>query len=249
MKIKEEQLIFYCGIPGSGWAKMSALLQCCSKLKINKSDEHPSREEREDYIFYLQHRGAFWDPGMEFGEGFDDIEKNYTKESFIEECINPYTDINQNDNYLIKSHFFAEEKNLNWLSKNFPNNKLIFVIREHNIASDRWLMSMTFTKNYPNYSAWMKNKNEEMSEENMQNFRDLNERHDGMIRRFLKAEKKDVFFVCPSKYTLNKLGFIWNQEGNSEYNMFLRNAATGGLRAIPTYDQFLTFYNCSDLFW
>ena len=120
--MKDEQLIFYVAVPGSGWAKLSLLLGCCAKLNLNKSDRREDREEigKDGDTGCVHHKGAFWDPQMEFGDGFDDLEKNHTKESFIAECLRPFTDVND-QNYLIRSHFFAETKNLNWLKKNFPN--------------------------------------------------------------------------------------------------------------------------------
>ena len=118
-------------MPGSGWAKLSLLLGCCAKLNLNKSDRREDREEtgKDGDTGCVHHKGAFWDPQMEFGDGFDDLEKNHTKDSFIAECLRPFVDIND-QNYLIRSHFFAETKNLNWLKKNFPNNKIILVLRD-----------------------------------------------------------------------------------------------------------------------
>ena len=129
--MKDEQLIFYIAVPGSGWAKLSLLLGCCAKLNLNKSDRSPDREERgkQGDCGVVFHKGAYWDPQREFGDGFDDIGANYTKESFIEECLKPFDNIND-QNYLIRSHFFAETKNLKWLTTNFPKNKIIFVLRE-----------------------------------------------------------------------------------------------------------------------
>ena len=87
--MKDEQLIFYIAVPGSGWAKLSLLLGCCAKLNLNKSDRSPDREERgkQGDCGVIFHKGAYWDPQREFGDGFDDISANYTKESFIEECL------------------------------------------------------------------------------------------------------------------------------------------------------------------
>ena len=75
--MKDEQLIFYIAVPGSGWAKLSLLLGCCAKLNLNRSDRREDREEigKSGDTGCVHHKGAFWDPGMEFGEGFDDLEK------------------------------------------------------------------------------------------------------------------------------------------------------------------------------
>ena len=118
--MKDEQLIFYVAVPGSGWAKLSLLLGCCAKLNLNKSDRRADREEigKRGDTGCVHHKGAFWDPLMEFGEGFDDLEKNYTKESFIVECLRPFTEIND-QNYLIRSHFFCGNQELKLVDKKF----------------------------------------------------------------------------------------------------------------------------------
>ena len=188
MKISDErQLVFYCAVPGSGWAKLSLLLQCCSKLKLNTSDRTPEREERgrlgdTGVVF---HKGAFWDPKMECGTHFDDIGENYTKDEFIDECLRPFTDVNGEDNYLIKSHFFAETKNLEWLTTNFPNNKIIFVLRETKLCYEGWNTGMTFTKHYPKYLAWMKYTFIDNHPENQAKLWQLIQKHDRMIRQFI----------------------------------------------------------------
>ena len=71
----ERQLIFFCAVPGSGWAKLSLLLGCCSKLNLNKSDRRPEWEEigKTGNTKHIFHKGCFWDPMREYGDGFDDI--------------------------------------------------------------------------------------------------------------------------------------------------------------------------------
>lgn len=244
--ISDEQLIFYVAIPGSGWAKLSLLLGCCEKLNLNNTDRSPEREEVGKYgnTGCVHHKGAFWDPHMEFGEGFEDLEKNHTKESFISECLRPFTDIND-QNYLIRSHFFAETKNLNWLKKNFPNNKIILVLRDTKLAWEGWNNAMEFTGRYPCYKAWMKYWFIKDHPENYANMWNLMLRHDKMIKEFTRDH--DCFIIQPNKTFLDTLGYRWDDEGKEEYeklvmvHQFFKSD-------IPRFDAPFVFYNCDDLF-
>ena len=243
----EEQLIFYVAVPGSGWAKLSLLLGCCSKLNLNKSDRKLEREEvcKQGNTGLIHHKGAFWDPYMEFGNGFDDIEKNYSKQKFIEECLKPF-EIHDDKNYLIRSHFYAEEKNLNWLIKNFPKNKIIFVLRELKLCYEGWTTGMTFTKHYPNYKAWMKYTFIDDHPENYKKLWSLIVRHDRMIRKFIFEHDDKVDIIQPNKKFINKLGYIWNDEGKEEYQKLVMVHQFFKSK-VPMYDAPFAFYNCDDL--
>lgn len=245
--IDEKQLIFYCAVPGSGWAKLSLLLGCCSKLNLNHSDRRPDREERgkQGDAGVIFHKGAYWDPMREFGNGFDDIEKNYTKEKFIEECLKPFSEKDTDQNYLIRSHFFAEEKNLQWLKTNFPNNKIIFVLREVNLCFEGWKTGMTFTKHYPNYKAWMEIDFIDDHPANYERLWKLIQRHDKMIRNFVL--ENDCYIIQPNKTFINKLGYVWDENGIEEYQKLIMTHQFFK-SDTPMFDAPFAFYNCNDLF-
>ena len=244
--VRDEQLIFYIAVPGSGWAKLSLLLGCCAKLNLNKSDRRPDREERgkQGDCGVVFHKGAFWDPMREFGNGFDDIGANYTKETFIEECLKPFDDIND-QNYLIRSHFFAESKNLEWLTTNFPNNKLIFVLREKELCFEGWTNGMTFTGHYPNYKAWMNITFIDDHKTNYEKLWNLIVKHDTMIREFVRDN--ECYIIQPNKSFINKLGYVWDEEGHEEY-MKLIMTHQFFMSQVPMFDAPFVFYNCDDLF-
>lgn len=249
---RPEQLVFFIGIPGSGWSKMDNLLRCCSKFKANKSDYEGRWESYGNNRLYREHKGAFWDPGMEFGEGFDDL-RNHTIDSFIEQCLGPYTDINEYDNYFVKSHFFAEKHNLEWLENNFPNNKMVFVLRPKEYCDDRWLSTMTFAKHYPKYTAWqvVDDPDEEPGKhrlENEQFMKDTNHRHDLAIRSFIRKSSKPTIIVAPTRHTLDKMGMNWDKEGNMEYAAYIKNyAVSNSLIISPSWDTSFCLYNCNGI--
>ena len=243
--VSDEQLIFYVAIPGSGWAKLSLLLGCCGKLNLNNTDRSPEREEIGKYgnTGCVHHKGAFWDPGMEFGDGFDDLEKNYTKESFKDECLKPFTEIND-QNYLIRSHFFAETNNLNWLKKNFPNNKIIFVLRDTKLAWEGWNNAMTFTGRDPCYKAWMKITFINERKENYDNMWRLMLRHDKMIKEFVRDH--ECLIIQPNRTFLNHLDYKWDDEGQEEYEKLIM-VHQFYKTDKPRFDAPFVFYNCQDI--
>jgi len=243
--ISDEQLIFYVAVPGSGWAKLSLLLGCCGKLNLNNTDRREDRQETgKQGVGCVHHKGAFWDPMMEFGDGFDDLEKNYTKESFKEECLRPFTDIND-QNYLIRSHFFAETKNLNWLKKNFPNNKIILVLRDTKLCWEGWNTAMNFTGRYPSYKAWMKYTFIRDHPENYDKMWSLMLRHDKMIREWVRDN--DCFIIQPNKTFLDLLDYKWDDEGKEEYDKLIM-VHQFFKSEVPMFDAPFVFHNCNDIF-
>ena len=244
--MKDEQLIFYIAVPGSGWAKLSLLLGCCAKLNLNKSDRREDREEtgKSGDTGCVHHKGAFWDPGMEFGEGFDDLEKNHTKESFKAECLRPFTEIND-QNYLIRSHFFAETKNLNWLKNNFPNNKIILVLRDTKLCWEGWNTAMNFTGRYPSYKAWMKYTFIRDHPENYDKMWSLMQRHDKMIREWVRDN--DCLIIQPNKTFLDLLDYRWDDEGKEEYDKLIM-VHQFFKSEVPMFDAPFVFHNCNDIF-
>ena len=76
--------IFVAGAPGSKWSSV------CKNIYYSDSIDQTDASENREYWhdasgqLDLMHIGAYFDPGMEFGDFFDNINK-YTKE----ECESP----------------------------------------------------------------------------------------------------------------------------------------------------------------
>lgn len=123
-------LIFAMGAPGSRWSGILRTIQMYHKC-INTSDDRKDRQydrhgwdkHNEKFRLYGWHRGAYFGPSHEHGQGFDDIRSNYTKESFLEEIKKPFD--NWDGVKIIKSHWFAY--NIDVLKEWFPDSKMIAV--------------------------------------------------------------------------------------------------------------------------
>ena len=72
----ENKYIFVLGAPGSKWSSVANSIY--DLKEITNSDYLKNRTYKE------MHKGAYFDPGMEFGNFFNELEK-HTKEQFIEE--------------------------------------------------------------------------------------------------------------------------------------------------------------------
>ena len=95
--------IFVAGAPGSKWSSV------CKNIYYSDSiDQTDASEEREYWHdasgeLDLMHIGAYFDPGMEFGDFFGDLNK-YTKEECEAEFDRPFSGEGVR---IVKSHVFA----------------------------------------------------------------------------------------------------------------------------------------------
>ena len=112
--------------------------------------------------------------------------------------------------------FFAETKNLNWLTENFPDNKIIFILREPGPAFNGWNNGMEFKGRYPNYDAWMKYTYLPNHPDNYQKLYDLIVKHDAMIRTWI--DDKPVSIIQANRWFMNQLGYIWDEEGHEVWD-------------------------------
>jgi hypothetical protein len=162
-----KDLIFAMGAPGSRWSGTLRVIQMYHAC-INHSDDRPERtydrysrdnlSDKEESVGW--HRGAYWGPAHGFGQGFDNIKANYTKETFLEECKKPFT--NWNGVKIIKSHWFAY--NIETLKEWFPEAKLLAIQFGSDIDTFAWWHYVGgWEIPYPHYD-WYEN-NERMFEQ------------------------------------------------------------------------------------
>lgn len=161
---QDQKLIFVTGAPGSAWSMISNRLKKAFE-SFDKSDETPDRKYQipDHHKSQYQvsdpswvghtHMGSYFGPYHEFGEGFDNIQANYTRETFLEECSKPYIDPSK-PNKIIRSHWFAY--NLDWIWDNCKGEKMFLIWREAEAARDWWYNMGGWEINYPIYT-WYQN--------------------------------------------------------------------------------------------
>jgi len=143
--------IFIAGAPGSKWSSV------CKNIyyspSIDRSDYSDARTFYHDAsgTRQLMHMGAYFDPGMEFGGFFDQLE-HYTPTECETEFDRPFTG---SGTRIIKSHVFAHQ--IPFLKKHWPDCPIVLVHRGDDACLGWWVKCGHFTITYPSYHAYYKN--------------------------------------------------------------------------------------------
>ena len=143
--------IFIAGAPGSKWSSVSKNIYYSPD--IDRSDYSDARTYYHDAsgTMNLMHMGAYFDPGMEFGGFFDNINR-YTKEQCEAEFDRPFTGKGVR---IIKSHVFAH--NIDFLKDHWPDCPIILVHRPDDACLGWWVKCGHFTITYPKYDQYYQN--------------------------------------------------------------------------------------------
>lgn len=143
--------IFVAGAPGSKWS--SVVKNIYYSPGIDRSDYSDARTYYHDAGGHeqLMHLGAYFDPGMEFGNFFDDL-SSYTKEQCEQEFDRPFSGQGVR---IIKSHVFAHHAD--FIKKTWPECPLVLVLREDDACLGWWVRCGQFKITYPDYAEYYQN--------------------------------------------------------------------------------------------
>jgi hypothetical protein len=97
------------------------------------------------------HIGAYFDPGMEFGNFFDQLNQ-YSQEECEREFDRPFTGSGVR---IIKSHVFCYH--IDYLKKTWPDSPIVLVHRGDDASLGWWVKCGHFDIDYPNYLPYYKN--------------------------------------------------------------------------------------------
>ena len=143
--------IFVVGAPGSRWSGVAKSIYYSDQ--IDQSDDSPERTyynpKSSPKAKQLMHRGAYFDPGMEFGEQLKDFD-SLSKEQLIKIFDAPFK--NTDKIKIIKSHVLCEH--LEKLTSMF-DDPLVLVYRHDQDCFDWWQEAGGWKITYPNYQ-WYK---------------------------------------------------------------------------------------------
>ena len=141
--------IFVAGAPGSKWS--SVVKNIYFSPSIDQSDYSDERTYYHDASgeMDLMHIGAYYDPGMEFGDFFDNL-KNHS----IEECEAEFDRPFFGEGIRIKSHVFAHH--IQFLKQNWPECPIILVHRDNDACLGWWVRCGHFNITYPSYDKYYK---------------------------------------------------------------------------------------------
>jgi hypothetical protein len=97
------------------------------------------------------HLGAYFDPGMEFGDWFGHSFGQRSKEEHEAEFDRPF---NGSGVRIIKSHYFSYQQNIKFLRENWPECPLVIVHRPDDACLGWWVKSGQFDITYPDYAHY-----------------------------------------------------------------------------------------------
>lgn len=143
--------IFVAGAPGSKWS--SVVKNIYFSPSIDRTDYSDERTYHHDAsgTMQLMHLGAYFDPGMEFGDFFDKLNK-YTKEECESEFDRPFSGPGVR---IIKSHVFAHH--IDFLKEHWPDCPIVTVHRPDDACLGWWVRCGHFNITYPIYEPYYRN--------------------------------------------------------------------------------------------
>ena len=140
--------IFMAGAPGSKWSSVSKNIYFSAS--IDRTDASSEREywHAASGTNQLMHMGAYFDPGMEFGDFFDRL-SDYSKEECEAEFDRPFSGEGVR---IIKSHVFAHH--IDFLKQTWPECPIILVHRSDDACLGWWVKCGHFNITYPTYNEY-----------------------------------------------------------------------------------------------
>jgi len=133
--------IFVTGAPGSKWS--SVVRNIYYSPDIDRSDSSPKRTYRDEL-----HLGAYWDPGMEFGQFFHRLSE-YDHYQCETEFDAPFTGSGVK---IIKSHYFAQH--IDYIKNTWPDSPIVLAHRTDDACLGWWVKCGGFDIAYPNYAHY-----------------------------------------------------------------------------------------------
>lgn len=139
--------IFIVGAPGSKWSSVAKNIY--SSASIDCSDNSTDRHYT-DCAGSVNHVGAYFDPGMEFGQEFDRIDQ-FSRTHNELEFDKPFTGTGIR---IIKSHVLANH--IEYLKKAWSDCPVVTVQRSNDACMGWWTRAGGWNITYPNYRPYYK---------------------------------------------------------------------------------------------
>ena len=140
--------IFVAGAPGSKWS--SVVKNIYYSPNIDRSDYSDARTYYHDASGQreLMHLGAYFDPGMEFGQTFHRLSM-YDKATLEKDFDEPFSGRGIR---IVKSHTFANH--IDHLKTLWPECPVVLVHRDDDACLGWWVKCGHFDITYPSYDYY-----------------------------------------------------------------------------------------------
>lgn len=140
--------IFIAGAPGSKWSSVSKNIYYSPDIDRTDYSEARTYWHNAPGSLQLMHMGAYWDPGMEFGDWFDRLNE-HSREECEAEFDRPFSGTGVR---IIKSHVFMHH--IGFLKKTWPDCPIILVHRGDDACLGWWVKCGEFGITYPDYHKY-----------------------------------------------------------------------------------------------
>ena len=177
--------IFVTGAPGSKWRSVARTLW--HSPDVDRSDDKNEYAEGN-----VRHQGAYWGPGMEYGDKFSAMYLQ-TKEELEAEFDRPFSGSGIR---IIKCHDFAVQ--LNFIRETWPECPIVMCNRGDDACLGWWVKAGGFDITYPSYAQYKNFK--------LMGIRIANQ--NAGIRNFLDA--KPHYYAYNSKNLSDLLGLTFS---------------------------------------
>ena len=140
-----DKYIFVTGAPGSKWS--SVVKNIYFSADIDHSDYTNERTycHDKDAPHEIMHFGAYFDPGMEFGNEFYRL-NDFEKQEAEAEFNRPFSGTGKR---IIKSHTIAHH--LDYIKENWPECSIVLIHRDNDNCLKTWVKAGGADIGYPNY--------------------------------------------------------------------------------------------------
>ena len=145
--------IFCAGAPGSKWS--SLIKNIYYSPDVDQTDYTDARTYYHDAsgMMDLMHLGAYYDPGMEFGGFFDQLD-HYTPTECEAEFDRAFLGTSDRGKRIVKSHVFAHH--VDYLKTHWPECPVILALRDNDACLGWWVRCGHFNITYPTYDYYYK---------------------------------------------------------------------------------------------
>jgi len=136
------------GAPGSKWSSVSKNIYFSPSIDRSDYSDDRTYYHEAGGTLNLMHMGAYFDPGMEFGDWFDRLNE-HSREECEAEFDRPFSGTGVR---IIKSHVFCHH--LNFIKQTWPDCPIILVHRGDDASLGWWVKCGHFNITYPSYSKY-----------------------------------------------------------------------------------------------
>jgi len=142
--------IFCAGAPGSKWSSLIKNIYYSPSIDCTDYSEARTYWHDAPGQLELMHLGAYFDPGMEFGDWFDRLDQ-HTRAKCEAEFDRPFTGEGVR---IVKSHVFAHH--IDFIKRTWPDSPIILAHRGDDAALGWWVKCGHFDITYPSYNKYYK---------------------------------------------------------------------------------------------